>query len=71
MTMALKAKMQIKSLKPWAGYQIALQSCKSEAVETAIAHHSFFSEKVWKTDRMPGTTLSSLTHTKAFKKLKI
>lgn len=70
MTMALKAKIQIKSLKPRAGYQIALQSCKSEAMETAISHHSFFSEKVWKTDRMPGSTLSSLTHTKAFKKLK-
>lgn len=70
MTMALKAKMQIEGLKPRAGYQIALQSRKSEAVETAISHHSFFWEKVWRTDHMSGTTLSSLTHTKAFKELK-
>ena len=70
MTMALKTKIQTEGLKPRAGYQIALHSCKSEAMETAVSHHSFFGEKVWKTDRMPGTTLSSLTHTKAFKALK-
>ena len=71
MTMALKAQMQTAGLKPRAGYRIALHSCKSAAVETVLSHHSFFWEKVWKTDRMPGTTLSSLTPTKAFKELKL
>ena len=68
MKMALRAKMQIEGLEPEVGYHISLHSCKSAAMETAVSLHSFFWKKVWRTECMPGTTLSSLTHTKTIKK---
>lgn len=66
--MALRVKMQIDDLEPQGGYLISLHSYKSEAKETAVSLHAFIWGKLWRTECMPGTALSSMTHTKTIKK---